>query len=195
MTGYGQERGVVGVSITNDSPTEVEAIWLEEWPWWMRVYMHTLKLQTEDLIIQNLSVSAVPLNSIRYDSAVDRTSATLIEAKVLIPAKSRLHITIDYEKGYLRYTEYPSDAMRGFALPGAIVSYRSSITQTILRVYSATALVNMPTPDFSMPYNVIVMTSTLMALHFGTVFNSMVRKFYAVDLVKGTMPSSKLKIN
>lgn len=35
------------------------------------------------------------------------------------------------------------------------------------RIYTSNVLVDLPTPDFSMPYNVIIMTSTLLALFFG----------------------------
>ena len=34
----------------------------------------------------------------------------------------------------------------------------------------------LPTPDFSMPYNVITITCTVMALFFGTVFNILTRQ-------------------
>jgi Gpi16 subunit, GPI transamidase component len=38
-------------------------------------------------------------------------------------------------------------------------------------------LLNLPTPDFSMPYNVIILSSTVIALAFGSVFNLLVRRF------------------
>lgn len=193
MTGYGQERGVIGVIITNNTPDSVDAIWLEEWPWWMRVFMHTLQLKTDSqshLDFNNSTGS--PLVSMRYDAATDRETPTLIEARLEIAPYSHLHISMAYEKAYLRYTEYPSDAMRGFALPSAILTYNgSSISK---RVYSATSLVNMPTPDFSMPYNVIVMSCTLLALCFGTFFNTMTRKMYAVDVDKGVVVDWKVKM-
>ena len=36
------------------------------------------------------------------------------------------------------------------------------------------------TPDFSMPYNVIIMSCTLIALIFGSVFNLLTRRFVLV---------------
>lgn len=44
-----------------------------------------------------------------------------------------------------------------------------------------TVLVVIPTPDFTMPYNVIMLTSTLIALAYGITFNLMFRRFYLVD--------------
>ena len=37
------------------------------------------------------------------------------------------------------------------------------------------------TPDFSMPYNVIILTSTVMGLAFGTLFNLMVKKLVTIE--------------
>lgn len=41
--------------------------------------------------------------------------------------------------------------------------------------------------DFSMPYNVIILSSTVIALAFGSIFNLLVRRFVAADEV----PSGK----
>lgn len=42
-------------------------------------------------------------------------------------------------------------------------------------------LLAVPTPDFSMPYNVIIFTSTLIALAFGRIFNSLSREFISAE--------------
>lgn len=42
-------------------------------------------------------------------------------------------------------------------------------------------LLSLPTPDFSMPYNVIILSSTVIALAFGSVFNLLVRRFVALE--------------
>ncbi|CAG8586223.1 8487_t:CDS:1, partial [Racocetra persica] len=56
-----------------------------------------------------------------------------------------------------------------------------------------TLLVSLPTPDFSMPYNVITLTCTVIALFFGSMFNLMTRSFVAfVDVGK---EKAKKKIN
>ena len=47
---------------------------------------------------------------------------------------------------------------------------------SVVIVYAESVLLSMPTPDFSMPYNVITMTCTVMALFFGSAFNIMTRK-------------------
>lgn len=45
------------------------------------------------------------------------------------------------------------------------------------RIYTDTLLVSLPTPDFSMPYNVITLTCTVVALFFGSLFNLLIRNF------------------
>ena len=42
-------------------------------------------------------------------------------------------------------------------------------------------LLSLPTPDFSMPYNVIILSSTVIALAFGSVFNLVVRRFVGLE--------------
>jgi phosphatidylinositol glycan class T len=43
LSGYGQERGRIGVEIKNDLPREVEVIWVETWPWWIRGFVSSLE--------------------------------------------------------------------------------------------------------------------------------------------------------
>lgn len=43
LSGYGQERGRIGVEIENNLPREVELIWVETWPWWVRGFVSSLE--------------------------------------------------------------------------------------------------------------------------------------------------------
>ena len=43
-------------------------------------------------------------------------------------------------------------------------------------LYTDALLVDVPLPDFSMPYNVITLTSTVAAFFFGSVYNLLVRR-------------------
>ena len=45
-----------------------------------------------------------------------------------------------------------------------------------IRYYTKPLLVTLPTPDFSMPYNVIVMSCTVVGYMFANGFNLLVRK-------------------
>lgn len=51
-------------------------------------------------------------------------------------------------------------------------------------VRTTSLLLSLPTPDFSMPYNVIILTSTVIALAFGSVYNIVVRRFVGAEEVR-----------
>jgi len=42
-----------------------------------------------------------------------------------------------------------------------------------VRLYTESLLIVLPSPDFSMPFNVIAFTSTLLAFFFGSLFNTL----------------------
>ncbi|KAH7109268.1 GPI transamidase component GPI16 precursor [Dendryphion nanum] len=179
INGHGQERGSVQAIITNPSTTAaVEFVYLESLPWFMKPYLHTLRARIA-------TSSDNPILETYYRPAVDRRRGTHLELRLLIPADSTLTLTYDFDKAILRYTEYPPDANRGFDVAPAVLRIISpepaSQKGTYLRTTSL--LLPLPTPDFSMPYNVIILTSTVMALGFGNIFNLLVRRFVAADEV------------
>lgn len=169
FVGYGQERGGLQVILTNPSPAEdVDFVYMESLPWFMKIYLHTLTASIEG------SKEDV-IREMYYRPALDRKRGTQLEVRMIIPKNSTAILTYDFEKAILRYTEYPPDANRGFDIAAAVIKVGDESIRT------TTLLLPLPTPDFSMPYNVIILTSTVMALSFGFVFNLMVRRFVAVE--------------
>ena len=189
FTGHGQERGGVQTLLTNPSPTEVvELIYFETLPWFMKPYLHTLT--------SRISTSALPdpsiIKSIYYRPALDRRRGTQLECLISVPPASTVVLTYDFDKAILRYTEYPPDANRGFDVAPAVIRILPSSSSTgrdaqseAIFLRTTSLLLPLPTPDFSMPYNVIILTSTVMALAFGMVFNLLVRRFVGADEVEG----------
>ena len=55
-----------------------------------------------------------------------------------------------------------------------------SILNKEINIYSETLLLNLPTPDFSMPYNVICLTCTAIAIGFGSLHNFTTRKVITI---------------
>lgn len=53
----------------------------------------------------------------------------------------------------------------------------SKSSDGFIRVYSESLLVNLPTPDFSMPFNVICLGCTAVALAFGGLHNLTTKAF------------------
>lgn len=191
FTGHGQDRGGVQTILTNPSPdTEVEFLYMESLPWFMRVYLHTIEARIDGHPGKHDSL----IQETYYRPALDRARGTQLELRMRIPPASTVFLTYDFEKSILRYTEYPPDANRGFDVAAAVITILnldkapsssalapsgSRFATSNLRTTSL--LLSLPTPDFSMPYNVIIFTSTAIALAFGGMFNILMRRFVAAD--------------
>ena len=94
-------------------------------------------------------------------------------------------------KSWLHIEEHPPDANRGLEVPGMAVTALAE-GRPLVKVYAAPVLVYVPLPDFSMPYNVITATSSVIAVFFGYVFNSLTRKYVANDKTKGNTLMARL---
>ncbi|PVD21058.1 hypothetical protein C0Q70_19224 [Pomacea canaliculata] len=112
-------------------------------------------------------------------------------------------VSFQFERAFLKWTEYPPDANHGFYINSAVIStilptashftslplnastivqiLNDSSTQFFLRLHTESLLVSLPTPDFSMPYNVICLACTVVAVAFGSVHNLTTRRFVLLD--------------
>lgn len=136
------------------------------------------------------------ITDIAYVLPRPRVRPTTLQVLLTLPPNSRSQFLMGYESSFLWYTEYPPDAHRGFEIPGAMtVLLRPASSNTTvpsaalirargaeLILHTSSTLLSLPTPDFSMPYNVIILTSTLIALFFGSVVNALVRTWWVVDM-------------
>ncbi|GAB7349300.1 hypothetical protein MBLNU459_g8441t1 [Dothideomycetes sp. NU459] len=182
IIGHGQERGGIRTVLTNPSSSEpAQLIYLESLPWFMKPYLHTLHASVSP------STPEDAISDVVYRPAVDRHHGSHIELRITVPASSTVTLTYDFEKAILRYTEYPPDANRGFDVAPAIIRLLPSAPgKQSMYLRTTSLLLPLPTPDFSMPYNVIILTSTVIAMAFGSVFNLLVRRFVAADEAEGT---------
>ncbi|KAK9784107.1 putative GPI transamidase component GPI16 [Seiridium cardinale] len=185
FTGHGQQRGGVQTIFTNPSPdTEVEFVYMESLPWFMRIYLHTLHARISHKTGSDKGKALTQENNvvqeIYYRPFLDRERGTQLELRMRIPPASTVFMTYDFEKTILRYTEYPPDANRGFDVAAAVITIMPPSGKTS-NLRTTSLLLNLPTPDFSMPYNVIIFTSTAIALAFGGLYNILVRRFVGGD--------------
>ena len=58
---------------------------------------------------------------------------------------------------------------------------RDGSSKFFLRLHTESLVVSLPTPDFSMPYNVICLACTVVAIAFGSLHNLSTRSFVAQD--------------
>ncbi|KAH8704909.1 putative GPI transamidase component Gpi16 [Talaromyces proteolyticus] len=183
IIGHGQERGGMRVIFRNPSTIDtVDFIYFESLPWFMRPYLHTLQATVvgNDGVSRQIPVSEI-IKGIYYRPAIDRERGTQLELVLSVPADSTVTLIYDVEKAILRYTEYPPDANRGFNVAPAVIRILAKENQSSVYLRTTGLLLSLPTPDFSMPYNVIILTSTVMALGFGSIFNLLVRRFIPAD--------------
>ncbi|KAK2734628.1 Subunit of the glycosylphosphatidylinositol transamidase complex-like protein [Myotisia sp. PD_48] len=192
IIGHGQERGGLRSVLKNPSTTDtVDFVYYETLPWFMRPFLHTMKTKLSNGTM--LSVDIPPTEIIKnvfYRPAIDRRRGTQLELVLSVPPASTVTLIYEFEKAILRYTEYPPDANRGFNVAPAVVRildkhHNNSSTPASVPIYlrSTNLLLSLPTPDFSMPYNVIILTSTVIALAFGNIFNIIIRRFVTPEEV------------
>ncbi|KAL1917094.1 uncharacterized protein VTP21DRAFT_5292 [Calcarisporiella thermophila] len=208
ITGYGQERGGITVRIENQSAESLSVTYFDAVPWFLRLYLHTLNvkvLNSSSALHNNSTTHQKDLvEKIFYQQAKDRERPALIEMIATVPPRSVVAVSIDFDMAFLKYTEHRPDANRGFDIGPAVVMASLSDSQDFIfpqnygfspltlgqrstsvvqtcRVYTENLLVSLPTPDFSMPYNVITLTCTVIAMAFGFIFNLITRRFVLVE--------------
>ncbi|KAK8787914.1 phosphatidylinositol glycan anchor biosynthesis class T [Amblyomma americanum] len=209
IQGYGLERGGIVNHIRNNHPTKtIRVVLLDVVPWFLRVYLHTLKVSSGSRQLTAEHVS--------YQPGRDRERPYHLELTLLLPPASETVVAYEFERAFLKWTEYPPDANHGFYVGAAVLSsllddpvanysgdislcpsLRHCITGTastpdakniagkqFVRIYTETLLVSLPTPDFSMPYNVICLACTVVALAFGPIHNMATNALTIVEAKK-----------
>ncbi len=171
VVGYGQERGEFVTKLTNDEYKKKTIVFLDVLPWYLRVYFHTLRVTRSDTKEQ-----IQPLKS-SFQPGVDREKPYSMELVLELPPKATTTISVSFEKSILKWLEYPPDANHGFYVSSAVVTEPcigqgdSCCPGGSKRIFTETILMTLPTPDFSMPYNVICLACTVVALAFGPLHN------------------------
>jgi hypothetical protein len=130
----------------------------------------------------------------RRSGVTGRTSPAALEAILRLPPSAIVQVTIDFDRSFVSYSDYPADSARGFDAGAAAFSYWTTAALTMggvatrpqaaisgdpdaLRelqpsgtVYTEAGLVITSSwPDFSMPYNIICVTCTFPMLVFGVI--------------------------
>ncbi|KAF8939595.1 hypothetical protein BGZ58_009201 [Dissophora ornata] len=218
FTGYGQERGGLVIEVRNSNLQDTEAVLLDTLPWYLKLYLHTFSIEVNGKPLEN---QKDVVKKMFYQQAVDRSRPAVLELALTLPANSMVKFSMSFDKVFLKYTEHPPDANRGFDVGYAVltvplprqqgqvgyggldhlriyqerdaglvqvrhpsrgeISHGEESEEDKIRVYTETLLVSLPTPDFSMPYNVITLTCTVIALFFGSMFNLMTRNFEVAE--------------
>lgn len=174
LTGYGQDHGGLRTLLKNPSETPVKIIFYESLPWFMRLYLSTLTVESTDPSINRDTI----LESMYYSPAKDREKPAHIEFLLEIPPLTTVTFSYQFDKTLLQFAEYPPDANHGFEIEAAIITI---VSPKLYQLRTSTLLLLLSTPDFSMPYNVIIITSTVMGLIFGVMFNLLLKRVVTLE--------------
>ncbi|XP_051518843.1 GPI transamidase component PIG-T-like [Myxocyprinus asiaticus] len=194
VAGFGLQTGEIHTVIYNNHPyRSFPVLLLDSVPWYLRMYIHTLKVTSK---FRDNKPSYT-----HYQPSKDRQRPHLLEMLIQLPPHSMTEVTVQFERALLKWTEYTPDPNHGFyvgssvisALVPSMVAMDTNFTQQqplfssffpvkeessyFIRVYTEPLLVNLPTPDFSMPYNVICLTCTVVAVGYGSFYNLLTRTF------------------
>jgi GPI-anchor transamidase subunit T len=182
QTGYGQVHGGLAVRLENRDPScSLRVTYLDVSPWFMRLYFHSFQTRLQRLD----SSDAVPSHrppQFAFVPAELRGRPNQCRVEMELPPRSALVLSIQFDKVFVRLSEHPPDANRGFDIPSGVAMFSAIPSQACTKtaepriVYSEPLLVALPTPDFSMPYNVITLTSTVVAFFAGSMLNTLLRK-------------------
>lgn len=110
----------------------------------------------------------------------------------VLPAKSSIRLSLDYDPVYLPFEQLPGDPNRGIELSPVRAIFSSLCSNDTAHLFSESLLLMSPLPDTSMPFNVLSLSCTLYAFIIGSIMNLLIRK--ASEKVKYTLdPSQKPK--
>ncbi|XP_025991634.1 GPI transamidase component PIG-T [Solenopsis invicta] len=185
IIGYGQERGSLVTKLYNNHWQALDVILLENIPWYLLVYLHSITITCNNQRVHPLAQ--------RYLPGRERKSPYYLELILRLPPHSVTKIAIDMDYLFLKWQEYPPDANHGFYMGPAVVtallpiarnytalpldgstitsSFNASRDDYLVQLRTESLLISLPTPDFSMPYNVICLACTAVALAFGPLHN------------------------
>ncbi|XP_029013451.1 GPI transamidase component PIG-T [Betta splendens] len=194
VAGYGLQAGEIHTLMYNNHPyRSFPVLLLDSVPWYLRLYVHTLTVTSK-------GKDNKP-SYIHYQPSKDRERPHLLEMLIQLPPNCVTEVTVQFERALLKWTEYTPDPNHGFYVGSSVVSSlvpsivamdtNSSLERPLfsnffpckeessyfVRIYTEPLLVNLPTPDFSMPYNVICLTCTVVAVGYGSLYNLLTRSF------------------
>lgn len=188
VAGAAGTEGTIVATIVNSLSDPTRITYMDVVPYYLRVYLHTLTIRTK--VGQELKPD-------RLNFVLSKNVApTLIEFSMIVPPNSEIHVSYDFERAFLAYEDYRPDANKGVLLGSSQIailsqqclnrvvfptkSLHSNLTscdsnldneREVLRVYSRPLLIILPTPDFSMPYNVLCFVSSVLVAGFLQLFN------------------------
>ncbi|EFJ07744.1 hypothetical protein SELMODRAFT_429515 [Selaginella moellendorffii] len=164
--------------------------------WYVHLYGHVLQASLDGQNVEFWSV----VRLMRFTLAEDRKALAAVEIPLQVSIATQavtltrdLDDAVPFMQGFLHIDDQPPDANYGFDLPSTVITFprcsvfkqfqsndvgHSHILAVIQRqrpmpMYSKFSLMQLATPDFSMPYNVITLMCMVLAPYFGLLLNAL----------------------
>eukprot|EP00743_Colponemidia_sp_Colp-15_P004473 GILK01004823.1.p1 GENE.GILK01004823.1~~GILK01004823.1.p1 ORF type:complete len:478 (+),score=26.16 GILK01004823.1:38-1471(+) len=172
------QYGGLGMRVHNLLHCAVRVTYLDALPYFLRLYFHTMKININGKPIHILK----ELEDLTFQPSDGQSTQTFLGFSFVLPALSSFALSVDIEKSFLHIDAFPPDPSRGFDVGPASILYQTVETGSGCaaseprRMVSDALLVMLPQPDFSMPFNVITLSSTIVAFFFGSLFNLFTRR-------------------
>ena len=168
LDGYGQVQGKYLVTMNNKDLKAVEVEYVDVIPWFIQLYFHTMDSNT---IFGDGRISMMEIAP-----AENHGHPASLKLRTKLAPNSTFALMIDYDTAFLQFEEHPPDGSRGFDVTAAKYRITSGTQEDEIFSYTQSALVPLPLPDFSMPYNVITLSSTVIVFFVGTMLNTLLRR-------------------
>ena len=162
--------------------------------WFIHLYLHTLRLDlstgesvpvtTDPRGCASVAADRPCVAVASFQGALIRQRPAHLELSLRLPVDIASSLTLEFDHGFLTVWEFPPDANRGFDLPAAVITWADppgpDSGVDVLRdrpyLFADSLLVGMPTPDFSMPYNVGALTCACVTLFISSVLQLLFRR-------------------
>ncbi|KAF8259404.1 GPI transamidase component PIG-T [Lactarius quietus] len=113
LKGASQTHGELSVVLRNNHPVPVRTHYVETMPWHVEFFLHTLSVTCGD---QRAECGSL-LTNVTYTPSRPHATPALLLATLELPPHETLYLSLRVRKTFLRYTEHPPDAQRGWDLP------------------------------------------------------------------------------
>uniref|UniRef100_A0A6G1SC30 GPI transamidase component PIG-T n=1 Tax=Aceria tosichella TaxID=561515 RepID=A0A6G1SC30_9ACAR len=205
IAGLGTADGTIVATVSSSLNDPIRVTYMDAIPYFMRVYLHTLTIRTssgQELKPNKLNFVLsqeetptliefsfiIPANSevqISYDFEraflahnkfkPGANRGTLLGSSMIIvpirPLLNHLVMPLCTRFGRLSVAGSVTDTSSNTTTVQLI-----GLDDNVLRIYSKPLLVILPMPDFSMPYNVLCLVTTVLVSAFGPIYNMTTRK-------------------
>lgn len=181
LTGYGKVSGGLAVEVDNLSPTPLDLLYTDVLPWYVVLYGSSFRASATRFGHSAPKAStASTARPTLFAPAENRGRPTTLEVSIHLEPNSSVTFQYDFDKAFMQWQEFPPDPNRGFDIGPACVSWLAQGTEQRQRValFTPGLMMHLPTPDFSMPYNVMTLSGTVVALLYGALFTVLHRRYY-----------------